>query len=136
VIVDSSALVAVLMAEPDAAEIGRLLEAGPFSLSAATLTECMIVLRGKGGEEKALALDELLDATGASVVPLDEEQARLATRAYVRYGRGSGSRARLNYGDCFSYALAITRDEPLLFTGDDFTHTDVRRVESAEPVVD
>ncbi|AZS39215.1 MULTISPECIES: type II toxin-antitoxin system VapC family toxin [Microbacterium] len=128
-IVDSSALVAVLMAEPEAAEMSELLEEGPFSLSAATLTECMIVLRGKGGEAKVLALDELLEATGATVVPLDEAQARLAARAYVRFGRGSGSAARLNYGDCFSYALAISRDEPLLFKGDDFIHTDVRRVE-------
>ncbi|WP_061016951.1 type II toxin-antitoxin system VapC family toxin [Microbacterium sp. CCH5-D1] len=128
-IVDSSALVAVLMAEPEAAEMSELLEEGPFSLSAATLTECMIVLRGKGGEAKVLALDELLEATGATVVPLDEAQARLAASAFVRFGRGSGRAARLNYGDCFSYALAISRDEPLLFKGDDFIHTDVRRVE-------
>lgn len=117
------------MAEPEAAEMSELLEEGPFSLSAATLTECMIVLRGKGGEAKVLALDELLEATGATVVPLDEAQARLAARAFVSFGRGSGSAARLNYGDCFSYALAISRDEPLLFKGDDFIHTDVRRVE-------
>lgn len=128
-IVDSSALVAVLMAEPEAEEMSDLLESRPFALSAATLTECTIVLRSKGGEAKALALDELLEVTRSEVVPVDEVQARLASRAYARYGRGSGSRARLNYGDCFSYALAITRDEPLLFKGDDFVHTDVRLVE-------
>ncbi|MDF2509046.1 MAG: ribonuclease [Microbacterium sp.] len=129
-IVDSSALVAVLMAEPEADEISDLLESRPFSVSAAALTECSIVLRSKGGEAKARALDELLEVTRSTIVPLDEVQARLASRAYARYGRGSGSRARLNYGDCFSYALAITRDEPLLFTGDDFVHTDVRLVEA------
>ncbi|WP_029263078.1 MULTISPECIES: type II toxin-antitoxin system VapC family toxin [unclassified Microbacterium] len=128
-IVDSSALVAVLMAEPEAEEMSDLLESRPFALSAATLTECTIVLRSRGGEAKALALDELLEVTRSEVVPVDEVQARLASRAYARYGRGSGSRARLNYGDCFSYALAITRDEPLLFKGDDFVHTDVRLVE-------
>lgn len=128
-IVDSSALVAVLMAEPEAEEMSDLLESRPFAVSAATLTECTIVLRSKGGEAKALALDELLEVTRSEVVPVDELQARLASRAYARYGRGSGSRARLNYGDCFSYALAITRDEPLLFKGDDFVHTDVRLVE-------
>jgi ribonuclease VapC len=128
-IVDSSALVAVLMAEPEADEMSDLLESRSFSLSAATLTECTIVLRSKGGEAKALALDELLEATRATVVPVDEAQARLAGRAYARYGRGSGHPARLNYGDCFSYALAITRDQPLLFKGDDFIHTDVRLVE-------
>lgn len=130
-IVDSSALVAVLMAEPEAEEMSDLLESRPFALSAATLAECTIVLRSKGGEAKALALDELLEVTRSEVVPVDEVQARLASRAYARYGRGSGSRARLNYGDCFSYALAITRDEPLLFKGDDFVHTDVRLVEPA-----
>lgn len=128
-IVDSSALVAVLMAEPEAEEMSDLLESRPFALSAATLTECTIVLRSRGGEAKALALDELLEVTRSEVVPVDEVQARLASRAHARYGRGSGSRARLNYGDCFSYALAITRDEPLLFKGDDFVHTDVRLVE-------
>ncbi|WP_417507292.1 type II toxin-antitoxin system VapC family toxin [Microbacterium sp.] len=128
-IVDSSALVAVLMAEPEAEEMSDRLESRPFALSAATLTECTIVLRSRGGEAKALALDELLEVTRSEVVPVDEVQARLASRAHARYGRGSGSRARLNYGDCFSYALAITRDEPLLFKGDDFVHTDVRLVE-------
>ncbi|MFB8189252.1 type II toxin-antitoxin system VapC family toxin [Microbacterium sp. NPDC055988] len=135
-IVDSSALVAVLMAEPEADEMSDLLESRSFSLSAATLTECTIVLRSKGGEAKMLALDELLEATRATVVPVDEAQARLAGGAYARYGRGSGHPARLNYGDCFSYALAITRDEPLLFKGDDFVHTDVRLVEPAGPTGD
>ncbi|WP_337002405.1 MULTISPECIES: type II toxin-antitoxin system VapC family toxin [unclassified Microbacterium] len=128
-IVDSSALVAVLMAEPGADELSGALESRSFSLSAATLTESLIVLRGKGGEAKARALDELLELARATVVPLDEAQARQAGDAYLRYGRGSGHPARLNYGDCFSYALAISRDEPLLFKGDDFIHTDVRRVE-------
>lgn len=128
-IVDSSVFVAVLMAEPDADELSDVLETRSFAVSAATLTESMIVLRGKGGEEKVRALDDLLREAAGLIVPLDEGQARLASDAYRRYGRGSGHPARLNYGDCFSYALAITRDEPLLFKGDDFIHTDVRRVD-------
>ena len=128
-IVDSSVFVAVLMAEPDADELSDVLETRSFAVSAATLTESMIVLRGKGGEEKVRALDDMLREAAGLIVPLDEGQARLASDAYRRYGRGSGHPARLNYGDCFSYALAITRDEPLLFKGDDFIHTDVRRVD-------
>lgn len=127
-IVDSSAFVAVLMAEPEADEFSDALETQSFAVSAATLTESMIVLRGKGGEDKVRALDDLLREAAGVVVPVDEGQARLASDAYRRFGRGSGHPARLNYGDCFSYALAITRDEPLLFKGDDFAHTDVRRV--------
>jgi len=68
---------------------------------------------------------DLLDRAGISLAPIDETQAREALRARVRYGRGFGHAARLNYSDCFAYALAKTRNLPLLFIGDDFTHTDV-----------
>lgn len=127
-IVDSSALVAILLEEPEAPQFASFLATEDASLSAASLTETLLVLRGKAEEGIVHELDELLRVTEVSIVSLDERQARLAGDAYARYGRGSGSRARLNYGDCFSYALAIARDEPLLFTGDDFVHTDVRRV--------
>jgi ribonuclease VapC len=70
-------------------------------------------------------LDQLLAETLSSVVAFDDAQVRLAREAYARYGKGSGSPARLNLGDCFSYALAKTTGQPLLFKGDDFTHTDV-----------
>jgi len=70
-------------------------------------------------------LDDLLEASGAVVVPFDHAQARVAREAYARFGKGSGSKARLNLGDCFSYALARVTGEPLLFKGDDFRHTDV-----------
>ncbi|QNA91594.1 MULTISPECIES: type II toxin-antitoxin system VapC family toxin [unclassified Microbacterium] len=130
-IVDSSALVAILMEEAEAAEFSFRLATEDPMISAASLTECMIVLHGKAGEGMVRELDVLLRSAAVAVLPVDEAQARLAGNAYARYGRGSGSPARLNYGDCFSYALAITRDEPLLFKGDDFVHTDVRRMESA-----
>jgi ribonuclease VapC len=127
-IVDSSALVAILLDEPEGPGFSSQLSEHPVLLSAATLTESMIVLRGKAGDGMVRELEELLRSTGAEIVPLDEWQARLASTAHARYGRGSGHAARLNYGDCFSYALAIARDEPLLYKGDDFTHTDVRRM--------
>jgi len=126
VIVDSSAFLAVLLGEPEGDPFLTILEDNPVALSAATLAESQIVLRARRGAPVLAAFDELLRAADAVVVPVDEHQARVASDAYARFGRGSGHPARLNYGDCFSYALAISRDEPLLYKGDDFVHTDVR----------
>lgn len=126
-IVDSSAFVAVLLDEPEGRLFRELLAAAEgVKLSAATLTECSIVLSGTRGRGLSEDLEELLRATSAEIIPVDEMLARGAIEAHHRYGRGSGSPAKLNYGDCFSYALAIAQDEPLLFKGDDFVHTDVR----------
>src|SRR5690606_1114767 len=125
-IVDTSALMAVLQNEPEAKSFAALLVDEECTMSAGTLLEARIVANGRGGPSKQRKLDELLRRTSVSVIAVDEEQALIGAEAYARYGRGSGSPAKLNFGDCFSYALAITRDEPLLFTGDDFTHTDVR----------
>ncbi|MGF2949178.1 type II toxin-antitoxin system VapC family toxin [Microbacterium alcoholitolerans] len=125
-IVDSSAFVAVLLDEPDAALLRSALAAETVKISAATLTECSIVLQSKPARGLADRFEELLHSTNAKIVPVDERIARGAIDAHRRYGRGSGHPAKLNYGDCFSYALAIAHDEPLLFTGDDFIHTDVR----------
>jgi ribonuclease VapC len=120
-IVDSSALVAVLRHEPEAPAMTHALERSDARVSAATLLEASIVL----GPEVHQNLDRLVTAAELTVVPFDEEQARVARRAYVRFGKGSGSPARLNFGDCISYALAKTTGLPLLFKGEDFTHTDV-----------
>lgn len=125
-IVDTSALMAVLQKEPEAKSFAALLVDEECTMSAGTLLETRIVANGRGGTSKQRKLDELLRRTSVSVIAVDEEQALIGSEAYTRYGRGSGSPAKLNYGDCFSYALAIARDEPLLFTGDDFIHTDVR----------
>ena len=124
-IVDTSALVAVLLSEPESAQFGTMIETEPIAISAATLLEAEIVARGRRGEDLVRELRLILDE--AEIVSVDERQARIASDAYRRYGRGSKHPAKLNYGDCFSYALAISRDEPLLFKGDDFVHTDVRR---------
>lgn len=125
-IVDTSALVAILRGEADAARfIDALASDGSPRLSAATLVETAVVVDAVGDPVLSRRLDELVDAAGVRVEPLTEEQARVARQAYRDFGKGSGHPAGLNLGDCFSYALASVRGEPLLFKGDDFTHTDL-----------
>ncbi len=121
-IVDTSALVAILWNEPEAPIIGASLIRDSSRISTATLLEVSLVLH----HERESELAELLRTAGTTVVPFNEEHLRLARRAHRTYGRGSGSPAKLNVGDCFSYALAKAYDDTLLFKGDDFTHTDVR----------
>lgn len=121
-IVDSSALVAIANGEPEAHRFAASVEsASDVRISASTLLETSIVLGAIGQK----FIDTWLRDTRTTVVPFDEQQLTIARRAYLTYGKGSGSRARLNFGDCFSYALAKTTGQPLLFKGDDFTHTDV-----------
>lgn len=120
-IVDSSAIIAILRQEPDGADFAAALQTGSASVSTATLLETCLV----GRPERYEDVDELVVQAGLEVVPFDAEQLRVAREAHARYGRGSGSPARLNLGDCVSYALATVRGQPLLFKGDDFRHTDV-----------
>lgn len=94
-------------------------------LSAAGYLEAGIVLDGRDDPVLSRELDELLTLLGVIIEPVSVTQARIARRAYKEFGRGSGHPARLNFGDCFSYALAIQTAEPLLFKGTDFAHTDV-----------
>ena len=125
-IVDTSVFVAMALGEA-ASEIFRpVIRSTPYAISAGTLLETEIVLRSRRGEQALTELRRMLANTSSEVVPFDERQAGIASSAYSLYGRGSDHPAKLNYGDCFSYALAIARDEPLLFKGDDFIHTDVR----------
>lgn len=125
-IIDTSALIAVLEGEADATRIRGLLSAHGGRVSAATLVEARIVAFGKGGAAALRRLDELVRRVGIDVEPLDNAQADVAVEGYRAYGRGTGHPARLNLGDAFSYALAIVRDEPLLYVGEDFARTDVR----------
>ena len=94
-------------------------------LSVANWLETCLVL-DKRSPAHGRRLDELVDSLGIEIVPVSVEQGRIAREAHRRFGRGSGSPARLNFGDCFAYALAITTGEPLLFKGTDFTHTDLQ----------
>ncbi|MCB0930061.1 MAG: type II toxin-antitoxin system VapC family toxin [Mycobacterium sp.] len=126
-IVDTSAVIAVLQDKPESPRILDALGAADHaSISAATLLELNIVADTRRDPVRTAAFDALIGAMALTVVPVTAEHATIARHGYSRYGRGSGHPARLNFGDCFSYALAIADDEPLLFIGDDFGQTDVR----------
>ena len=120
-IADSSALVAILHGEPEEEQFKEAIARHDTKVSAVTALEAAIVLQ----PPRHRMLDELLGDAEISVVPFDATQARIAREAYARFGKGSGSKAGLNFGDCVTYALAKVTGEPLLFKGDDFTHTDV-----------
>ncbi len=124
-VLDSSAMVAVLVSEPVADRLIAAIQAAPArQVSAATVVETALVLLGRYGESADPQLDLFLREIGAEIVSVTEEDARLARDAAVKFGRGRHP-AALNFGDCFSYALAVARGEPLLFVGDDFGQTDV-----------
>jgi ribonuclease VapC len=125
VVIDTSALVAIMTREPSADRLVTAVEADRTRLvSAATVVEASLVLLGRYGEAGDTQLDRLLRTLGAEAVPVGEEHVVLARDAALRFGR-SRHPAALNFGDLFSYALAIARGEPLLFVGDDFSKTDV-----------
>lgn len=126
-IVDTSALVAIIEREPEGVPFRQALRAATRPrISAATLLEAAIVLDARDATGTSRSLDALVKTLRIAVVPVDEEQVRVARAAYRDFGRGSGHPAKLNFGDCFAYALASVTGEPLLFKGDDFGHTDVR----------
>lgn len=123
-IVDTSAIMAVLLDEPEAPDITRKLASSICKMSAATRVELGIVIESKAGPEGVQLLEELLDRLDVEIVPLDADQANDALIGWRRFGKGRHP-AGLNLGDTFSYALAIRLREPLIFVGDDFSHTDV-----------
>ncbi len=125
-IVDTSAILAVLLGESDARRYANAIAASPCRIAASALLEASMVLESRGGQRTGDQLDVFLERAAIEVVPVTEELARAARRAWRRFGRGNHP-AKLNFGDCFSYALAETTDEPLLFKGDDFARTDIRR---------
>jgi ribonuclease VapC len=128
VIVDTSALMAIVAAEDDARRYAEAIRAGGdrVAMSAATLVEVCMVAEGRGGPDMTRKLDALLDRADIPVVDVTLAQARIAREGWRRFGKGR-HRAALNLGDLFAYALAIDRDEALLFKGDDFARTDVKR---------
>ena len=124
-IVDTSALLAVLFGEPDAQRFDEAMARAPrCRMSAASFLEAAIVLESRSGPAAGHALDRFLQAAELELVPVTSEHARAARLAWRRFGRGNHP-AGLNFGDCFSYALAETAREPLLFKGGDFALTDV-----------
>ena len=127
-IVDSSALIAILRNEADAADYTKAIDrADVCRISAATYLETAIVVDGSRDPILSRRLDDLITTAAIYIEPLTEAQAHIARQAYRDYGRGSGHPAQLNFGDCFAYALARATGEPLLFKGNDFGHTDVAR---------
>jgi ribonuclease VapC len=125
-IIDASALIAILRNEAEAVHCARAIEEAPRRrISAANFLEAAIVIDGSRDPVASRRLDDLLREAQICIEPVTETQARLAREAYRDYGRGSGHPARLNFGDCFAYALARETGEPLLFKGNDFAHTDV-----------
>lgn len=127
-VIDTSALFAMLTDEPDAEAYEAAVEVDPVRLmSTATFVEAAIVIESRYGESGGRELDLWIHRAGLDLAAVSREQAELARDAYRRYGRGQHP-AGLNYGDCFSYALAATTGEPLLCKGDDFTRTDIRIV--------
>jgi len=127
-VIDTSALIAFLLNEPDALKIAQAIEAACVRLiSAANFLETAIVIESKKGEPGGRELELLLCRSGIEVAPVDQDQAELARQAWRRYGKGRHP-AGLNYGDCLAYGLAKQRRLPLLFQGNDFAQTDIPRV--------
>ena len=124
-IVDSSAVLAVLLDEPDAERFDTAIaNAHACRMSLANVFEAFIVLEGRGGEAAGQDLDSFLESAGIEPVPVTADHVVAARHAWRRFGKGNHP-AGLNFGDCFAYALAEVTGEPLLFKGDDFALTDI-----------
>lgn len=125
-ILDASALLAILLGEPEADEMaGAIATADIIRLSAATCLETAIIVDSSRTPTLTDEFDSVLSDEGIQIEAVSVEQALIARSAYRRFGKGSGHPARLNFGECFAYALAKARHEPLLFKGNDFAQTDI-----------
>ena len=125
-VIDTSAIVAILFGEPDQRRYDEAIEAAQVRLvSAVTRVELAFVVEGRKREAGRESLEQFFRLTGAEIVAVTPQQAEIAIAAFRRFGKGR-HRAGLNIGDCFSYALAVATDHPLLFKGNDFIHTDLR----------
>lgn len=126
-IVDTSALIAILREEPEAQRFAEAIESAmPCRISAGTYFETAIIADGTREPLVSRRLDDMLTESSFIIEPVTVEHARIAREAYRDFGKGSGHPAKLNLGDCFAYALARATGEPLLYKGDDFKHTDIK----------
>ena len=133
-ILDTSALIVILRFEPEAHEFAEIIEAaGQSRISAVSYVEAAAVIDGSKDPIASRRFDELIEEADIAIEPVSEAQARIDDQfghdqpeAYRDFGKTSGHPAKLNFGDCFSYALAKFKGEPLLFKGRDFSHTDVK----------
>jgi ribonuclease VapC len=127
-IIDTSVVIAILRDEPDAPRFARAIEAAKDRrISAANFVEAAAVIDGSRDAVASRRLDDLFREARLVIEPVTAAQARIAREAYRDFGKGSGHPAKLNFGDCFAYALARDSGEPLLFKGRDFAHTDIAR---------
>ena len=125
-VIDTSVIVAIARREPEALAFSKLLEQTPGKLMATpTYLECAFVMAGFAPTKGMAFLQGLVSDTLITLVPFGERELDIAIEARLKFSRGSGHAAKLNFGDCFAYALAKTRNLPLLFKGDDFIHTDI-----------
>jgi len=125
-IIDTSAIIAILRNEQDAPSHARAIaDATVRSVSAVNFVETAVVIDASRDPIATRRFDDFIREADISIVPVTENQAQIAREAYRDFGKGSGHPANLNFGDCFAYALAKESGEPLLFKGDDFAHTDV-----------
>jgi len=125
-VIDSSVLIAILLQESEAAYYANLLaNTETIYMSSVSIVESSIVIEYKKGELGAKEFDDLLNAINLTIIAFDEQQARLARTAWQKYGKGRHP-AKLNFGDCCSYALAKYLNMPLLFKGDDFSKTEIQ----------
>jgi ribonuclease VapC len=130
-ILDTSALIAILRFEAEAPEFARIIastaeSAAQRRISAVSYVEAGAVIDGSKDPIASRRFDELIEEAQIEIEPVTEAQARIARQAYRDFGKTSGHPAKLNFGDCFSYALAKSKREPLLFKGRDFSRTDVK----------
>ena len=133
-IIDTSALIAILRAEPDAGEMARAIERAQIRrISAANWLETAVVIDASRDPIASRRFDELVQTAELHVEPVTGDQARIARDAYRDFGNGSGHKAGLNFGDCFAYALAKSAGEDLLFKGNDFGHTDITSALDVKP---
>ena len=125
-VIDASAILAILFDQPDQRRYGEAIEAATVRLvSAVTRVELAFVIEGRKRDAGRERLERFFQLSGAEIIAVTPQQAEIAVGAYRRFGRGR-HRASLNIGDCFAYALAVATGHTLLFKGDDFTHTDIR----------
>ena len=126
-IVETSALIAIVREEPEENAFIHALEAADVRrMSAANYLEAAIVIDGTRSPIATRGFDDFITRANITIEPVTAEQAVIARAAYRDFGKGSGNPAKLNFGDCFAYALAKASDEPLLFKGDEFSYTDVK----------
>jgi len=133
IVLDSSAVLSVVLEEADSTRIQEVMEGADLLVtSAVTRVEMANVAIGRIGDGAVDLISTFLTGLDCQIIPVDETQANAAIDAFRRFGKGRHP-ARLNFGDCFSYALAKVQDAPLLFKGDDFPHTDIRSALTQPP---